>query len=148
MKTAPLAVAFVAIALPGFAWGDHYPIEVSLDHYEHHEFVEVKLDDKNVFVRLRGRNETWNEIKAEKTFPIFSVTGKVSKTGNGATPTKIALGQKLPPDDEQSWTVYFGDHGENSLAMMLTSYKYGDGELTYNWKGQLNMQPSVKNGCY
>jgi hypothetical protein len=32
--------------------------------------------------------------------------------------------------------------------MMLTSYKYGDGELTYNWKGQLNMQPSVKNGCY
>ena len=149
MKTAPLAVAFVAIALPGFAWGDHYPIEVSCDRYEHHEFVEVKLDDKNVFVRLRGRNETWNEIKAEEKLPHFQRDGESQQDRQWSDANQNRLGpKKLPPDDEQSWTVYFGDHGENSLAMMLTSYKYGDGELTYNWKGQLNMQPSVKNGCY
>ena len=143
MKTALLSVAFVVVALPAFAGGDDYPIKVRCDRWPKRELVDVKLDDKKVDVVLRGRNETYNEIKAERTFPIYSVRGKVSETGDGATPTKIALGQKLPPDNEQSWTVYFGDHGENSLIMSLTSYNYG--ELTYRWKGQLNMRPGVKD---
>ncbi|MGY8677280.1 hypothetical protein Q2941_05610 [Bradyrhizobium sp. UFLA05-153] len=142
MKTALLAVAFATVALPAFAAGDDYPIKVRCDRWPKRELVDVKLDDKKVAVVFRGRNETYKEIWAEKTFPIYRVTGKISKTGDGATPTKIALGQKLPPDNEQSWTVYFGDHGEDSLTMSLTSHNYG--ELIYRWKGQLNMQPGVK----
>ena len=92
----------------------------------------MNLDDKNgksIQVELHGRHETINQIKAGKTFLIYSVTEKVSDTGNRATLSKLALDQQLPPDNERSWSVYFGDHGQNSLVMSLTSYNYG--ELTY-----------------
>jgi hypothetical protein len=151
MKTTLLAVVFVAVALPAFAASnDYYPIIVTCDRgYDRHEVVKIKLDDKNVLVELHGRNETINDIMAKKTFSIYRVTGKVSKTGNDARSSTIALGQQLPPGNEQSWTVYFGDQGQNSLAMALTSYSSSfDKEIHYSWKGQLNMQPGVKDVCY
>jgi hypothetical protein len=110
------------------------------------EVFFVYVFDKDIGVELWGRE--FNELKAAKIFPIYSVTGKVSQTGEKATSSKIAFGQKLPPDNERSWTVYFGDHGENSLAMAFTSFSSSD-ELNYYWKGKLNMQPGVKeDGCF
>ena len=66
MKIALLAVAFVAVAQPGFA-----SIRPSCDrNYNKHEMIAVKLDVEHntIFVALHGRNDTINEIRQKRRF--------------------------------------------------------------------------------
>jgi TPR repeat protein len=114
-------------------------------------YISIRLDDKNlqnVFVEMYASHSYHPEI--ERTFPIYNIKGKVSRTGEGATPTKIALGQEFPPSNERNWTIYFGDRGENSLTMSLVGldrYTAEYAEISYHWTGELKLQPSGGHLC-
>jgi hypothetical protein len=115
-------------------------------------YISVQLDEnpKNILVQMYGPYSFNHDM--EKTFPVYSIKGKVSKTGTGATPTTISLGQKIPPYNERTWTVNFGNTGENVISMSLIKIDFyhssASVEPSFYWKGNLEMQSGAKKYCY
>jgi hypothetical protein len=97
----------------------------------------------SVAVELHDRNELPNVVKASKTFPVTNVTGIPNVIGI-ATDSEVALGAKLPAENERSWTIRFGDNGENSLTMRF----WHPHTESYGWTGHLTMVPRVEGDCY
>jgi hypothetical protein len=146
LRTILLALAFVAASSPALA-----AIEVWCKLEAGGE-MRLRLDQQNVGVEFFLSH--FDPPTKAATFPVYNTIGKVSLAGNAVTLPEIVLGEKLPPENERNWTVYFGDHGQNSLAMSLIRLSANDtengndlGQIVYVWRGKLKIEPAVEGTC-